>query len=112
MLATVARFQPMPRRMQAGIDAARSDQLDAVGHRLRPPLRLRRGRSVVNLAARLCAEALGGQLLLSERAHRMVEDPVEAEALAPLHLKGFHQPTPAYNGVPLRAGSELAERST
>ena len=59
--------------------------------------------SVVNLAARLCAEALGGQILLSERAHGMVPDLVEAEALPPLQLKGFHKPMLAYNVVGLRA---------
>lgn len=58
--------------------------------------------SVVNLAARLCAEALGGQILLSERAHTMVADQVEADTLAPLQLKGFHRPMPAYNVVGLR----------
>jgi class 3 adenylate cyclase len=58
--------------------------------------------SVVNLAARLCAEALGGQILLSERAYGMVADLVEAEALAPLQLKGFHRPMSAYNVVALR----------
>ncbi|TME90897.1 MAG: GAF domain-containing protein, partial [Chloroflexi bacterium] len=60
--------------------------------------------TVVNLAARLCAEALGGQILLSERAHRLVEDLVEAEPLAPLRLKGFLRPVNAVNVVALRAG--------
>jgi len=60
--------------------------------------------TVVNLAARLCAEAQGGQILLSERAHRLVEDLVEAEPLAPLRLKGFLRPVNAVNVVALRAG--------
>ena len=60
--------------------------------------------TVVNLAARLCAEAQGGQILLSERAHRLVEDLVEAEPLAPLRLKGFLRPVKAVNVVALRAG--------
>src|SRR2546425_3920093 len=60
--------------------------------------------TVVNLAARLCAEALGGQILLSERAHTLVEDLVEAEPLAPLRLKGFVRPVKALNVVALRAG--------
>src|SRR3989442_1133011 len=59
--------------------------------------------TVVNLAARLCAEALGGQILLSERAHTLVEDLVEAEPLAPLRLKGFLRPVKAVNVVALRA---------
>ncbi|TMG33336.1 MAG: adenylate/guanylate cyclase domain-containing protein [Chloroflexi bacterium] len=59
--------------------------------------------TVVNLAARLCAEAQGGQILLSERAHTLVEDLVEAEPLAPLPLKGFLRPVKAVNVVALRA---------
>ncbi len=59
--------------------------------------------SVVNLAARLCAEALGGQILLSERAHAMVAAEVETETLSSLQLKGFHKPMAAYNVVGLRA---------
>ena len=59
--------------------------------------------SVVNLAARLCAEALGGQILLSERAHSLVEDLVDAEPVATLQLKGFQRPMAVHNVVGLRA---------
>lgn len=52
--------------------------------------------SVVNLAARLCGEALGGQILLAERAYAAVEGVVAAEPFGPLTLKGFHRPVPAY----------------
>ena len=52
--------------------------------------------SVVNLAARLCGEALGGQILLAERAYAAVEGVVAAEPYGPLTLKGFHRPVPAY----------------
>jgi adenylate cyclase len=52
--------------------------------------------SVVNLAARLCSEALGGQILLAERAYAAVEGVVTAEPIGPLTLKGFHRPVPAY----------------
>jgi adenylate cyclase len=52
--------------------------------------------SVVNLAARLCAEALGGQILLAERAFAAVEGTVAAAPQAPLTLKGFHRPIQAY----------------
>jgi len=52
--------------------------------------------SVVNLAARLCGEALGGQILLAERAYAAVEGVVAAEPVGPLTLKGFHRPVPAY----------------
>lgn len=52
--------------------------------------------SVVNLAARLCAEARGGQILLAPTAFAAVEASVTAEPVGPLTLKGFHRPVPAY----------------
>jgi adenylate cyclase len=52
--------------------------------------------SVVNLAARLCGEALGGQILLADKAFAAVESTVAAEPLGPLTLKGFHRPIQAY----------------
>jgi adenylate cyclase len=52
--------------------------------------------SVVNLAARLCAEAQGGQILLAPTAFAAVEGAVTAEPIGPLTLKGFHRPVPAY----------------
>ena len=52
--------------------------------------------SVVNLASRLCGEALGGQILLADRAYAAVERNVVGEPLAPLTLKGFHRPVQAY----------------
>jgi class 3 adenylate cyclase len=52
--------------------------------------------SVVNLAARLCGEAQGGQILLAERAYAAVEGIVAAEPFGPLTLKGFHRPVPAF----------------
>lgn len=64
--------------------------------------------TVVNLAARLCSEALGGQILLSERAHSMTMDLVEAEALPTIQLKGFHKPMVAYNVVGLRTNDRPA----
>jgi class 3 adenylate cyclase len=52
--------------------------------------------SVVNLAARLCGEALGGQVLLAAGAFAAVEGTVAAEPLGPLTLKGFHRPIQAF----------------
>jgi adenylate cyclase len=52
--------------------------------------------SVVNLAARLCGEALGGQILLAPGAFAVVEGIVAAEPYGPLTLKGFHRPIQAY----------------
>jgi class 3 adenylate cyclase len=52
---------------------------------------------VVNLAARLCGEAQGGQILLDRRACAELGDAFVTEAIAPLALKGYDKPTPAFN---------------
>jgi class 3 adenylate cyclase len=52
--------------------------------------------SVVNLAARLCGEARGGQIVLAPSAFAAVEPSVDAEPLGELNLKGFQKPVPAY----------------
>lgn len=58
--------------------------------------------SVVNLAARLCAEALTGQILLSERAYAVVDALIDANCVGHLRLKGFREPLAAYNVIALR----------
>jgi len=55
--------------------------------------------TVVNLAARLCAHALGGQILLAPRAYASVTDLVVTEPIGPQELKGFHEPVQAYNVI-------------
>jgi adenylate cyclase len=55
--------------------------------------------SVTNLAARLCAEAAAGDILISAKTLAQVEGLVCAEALGPLDLKGFSAPVPAYRIV-------------
>ena len=52
--------------------------------------------SVTNLAARLCAEATGGQVLVDRKTMARVESLVDATALGPLTLKGFTHPVPAF----------------
>ncbi|MGH2484061.1 MAG: response regulator [Candidatus Limnocylindria bacterium] len=52
--------------------------------------------NVVNLAARLCAEARGGQILLAEKAFAAVEGEVAAERQPPMALKGFQRLIQAY----------------
>ncbi len=52
--------------------------------------------SVTNLAARLCAEAAGAQILVDRKIMTRVEALVEATALGPLTLKGFINPVPAF----------------
>jgi class 3 adenylate cyclase/CheY-like chemotaxis protein len=58
--------------------------------------------TVTNLAARLCDEADGGQILVSQRVLSAVEVWVEAEMVGELSLKGFSRPIPVYNIIGLR----------
>jgi adenylate cyclase len=57
---------------------------------------------VVNLASRLCDEAQGGQILISQRVYVAVEELVEAEPAGELPLKGFHKPVPTFNVMRLK----------
>lgn len=52
---------------------------------------------VTNLAARLCDEAEGGQILISQRVYAAVETLAIAEPVGALSLKGFVKPVPAYS---------------
>jgi class 3 adenylate cyclase len=56
--------------------------------------------TVCNLAARLCAEAKDGQILLAQPVAVAVEETTPLEAVGELTLKGLTQPVMAYN-VPL-----------
>jgi adenylate cyclase len=58
--------------------------------------------SVANLTARLCAEAGGGQILVSRHVFAAVEALVHAELLGELSFKGFRQPMPVFNVVGLK----------
>jgi adenylate cyclase len=58
--------------------------------------------SVVNLAARLCAEAKNGQILIDSKVFAAIEGLAETEPVGELVLKGFHRPIPAFN-VKVRA---------
>ena len=57
---------------------------------------------VANLASRLCDEARGGQILVSQRVYTAVEELVQAEPAGELSLKGFHKPVPTFNVVGMR----------
>jgi class 3 adenylate cyclase/CheY-like chemotaxis protein len=60
--------------------------------------------SVVVLAARLCAEAEAGQILVGQRVVGALEDSVEAAPLGERSLKGFPQPVAAFNVLGLAVG--------
>jgi adenylate cyclase len=53
--------------------------------------------TVTNLAARLCGEATGGQILINQRVYAAVEALAVANQVGELSLKGFVKPVPAYN---------------
>jgi adenylate cyclase len=57
--------------------------------------------TVTNLAARLCDEARGDQILASQRVYSAVEVLVEAEMIGELSLKGFSRPVVLYNIIGL-----------
>src|SRR5271166_4988021 len=59
--------------------------------------------TVCNLAARLCAEAKDGQILVAQRVAIEVEKITTLEEIGALALKGLTQPVVAYN-VPLVGG--------
>ena len=55
--------------------------------------------TVCNLAARLCAEAKDGQILISGRVARAVEAVARLEDLGNLELRGLRRPVAAFNVV-------------
>jgi|HubBroStandDraft_4_1064222.scaffolds.fasta_scaffold33208_1 class 3 adenylate cyclase/putative methionine-R-sulfoxide reductase with GAF domain len=59
--------------------------------------------TVTNLAARLCAEAKDGQILVSRRVAIAVEDSMALEEIGDLSLKGLSQAVAVYNVVALGA---------
>ncbi|MFQ5830533.1 MAG: response regulator [Candidatus Methylomirabilia bacterium] len=55
--------------------------------------------TVTNLASRLCDEARGGQILISQRVYAAVEELVNVEPVGELTLKGLQRPVTTYNVV-------------
>jgi class 3 adenylate cyclase len=58
--------------------------------------------TVTNLAARLCAEAQGGQVLVPSRVAAAVEALVDVEEVGALSLRGLTRPVPTLNVVGLK----------
>jgi class 3 adenylate cyclase len=74
--------------------------------------------TVCNVAARLCAEAKDGQILLSQRVNAALKGSARTEQIGALTLKGLSQPIVAYN-VPvapsqpaLRIVEDVGRRNT
>jgi class 3 adenylate cyclase len=61
--------------------------------------------TVTNLAARLCSEAKGGQILVSSRVAAAVEALAELEEVGVLTLKGLVRPVPTFNVLGLKPGA-------
>ena len=59
--------------------------------------------TVTNLAARLCGEAPGDQILISQKVYAGVEALIEVEPQEALTLKGFRRPVIAYRVRGLKA---------
>jgi adenylate cyclase len=57
---------------------------------------------VVNQAARLCAEAKDGQILITQRLRAEVEGAIECEYLAELQFKGLLRSVQVYNVIAFR----------
>jgi class 3 adenylate cyclase/putative methionine-R-sulfoxide reductase with GAF domain len=68
--------------------------------------------TVTNLAARLCGEARGNQVLVSLRVAGEVENTIDLEEVGPLPLKGFHKPVPAFSVLGLKANSPIQPSSS
>ena len=52
--------------------------------------------TVANLASRLCAEARGGDIIVSARVAAALPPEFRKEPVGPLTLKGFRDPVPAF----------------
>jgi class 3 adenylate cyclase/CheY-like chemotaxis protein len=57
---------------------------------------------VTNLAARLCAEATGGQILITQRVQAETEHLTRTEPVSDLALKGFARPVRVFDVVALK----------
>jgi adenylate cyclase len=58
--------------------------------------------TVTNLAARLCGEAKGDQILIASRVAGAIEGLIEFEEVGSLTLKGFLRPVPTFNALGLK----------
>ena len=58
--------------------------------------------TVTNLAARLCGEAKGGQILVAQRVVAAVENMIDVEDIGGLALKGLQRPVQTYNVLKLK----------
>jgi adenylate cyclase len=67
--------------------------------------------TVCNLAARLCAEAKDGQILVAQRVAVAVEEATVLEEMGSFALKGLMQPVVAFNVPSPGRGATASPRS-
>ncbi len=58
----------------------------------------------VNLAARLCSAAKGGEIIISEATYEQVKDQIQVEKLEPISVKGKAKPISIYRVIGLIQG--------
>jgi adenylate cyclase len=58
---------------------------------------------IINLGSRLCAEAKGGQVLISQATLEFMEPLATVEELEPVILKGINQETPIYELIAVKS---------
>jgi adenylate cyclase len=58
--------------------------------------------TVVNLAARLCSEAVDGQILIERKVNAAIETIATTERVGEFMLKGLHRPVTTFNVLSLR----------
>jgi len=107
-LATGWRAEGGPEGLAVGI-ARGTATLGAVGFEQR--LDYAAIGSVTNLAARLCAEAAGGEVLFCAAVRAAVGPQMPAQALGPLQLKGFSQPQAAWRLLTTSAAMDASGAS-
>ena len=91
-----ARWRKLGYELRAGIGVAQGfATIGAIGFEGR--LDYGAIGTVTNLAARLCGEAQGGQILISQRVHTAVAELVDAEPIGELNLSGFHRTVTAFS---------------
>jgi adenylate cyclase len=59
--------------------------------------------NVTNLAARLCGESKGGQILTDQKTLASIEDVVQTDSLGEVGLKGIAYPVPVFNVTGIRS---------
>jgi class 3 adenylate cyclase len=63
---------------------------------------------VTNLASRLCDEAKGGQILVSQRVQAATADLAKHDFVSEIAFKGIREPVPVYDVLSLTENSSPA----